>query len=63
VERLREMIRSRGLSVQIEVDGGVDVTNARALTAAGADILVAGTAVFGQGDPEAGARRLLDACR
>ena len=63
VERLREMIRSRGLSVQIEVDGGVDVTNARALNAAGADILVAGTAVFGQGDPEAGARRLLDACR
>ena len=63
VERLRELIKSRGLPAQIEVDGGVDVTNARSLIAAGADILVAGTAVFGGGDPEAGARRLLDACR
>ncbi len=63
VERLRELIRARGLSTQIEVDGGVDANNARALTVAGADILVAGTAVFGGGDPEAGARQLLDACR
>jgi ribulose-phosphate 3-epimerase len=63
VERLRELIGARGLSTQIEVDGGVDANNARALTVAGADILVAGTAVFGGGDPEAGARQLLDACR
>jgi ribulose-phosphate 3-epimerase len=49
------------LSSQIEVDGGVDLTNARALAEAGADVLVAGTAVFGEGDPERDARRLLEA--
>jgi len=45
------------------VDGGVDAGNAPALVEAGADILVAGSAVFGQGDPESAARRLVEACR
>jgi ribulose-phosphate 3-epimerase len=63
IRRLRETVRGRGLKTQIEVDGGVDATNARGLVEAGAEVLVAGTAVFGQGDPEAGARRLIDACR
>jgi len=62
VRRLSQMVRARGLSTQIEVDGGVDATNARALVAAGAEVLVAGSAVFGQGDPEAAARRLIEAC-
>jgi ribulose-phosphate 3-epimerase len=62
VKRLRRMVQARGLSVQIEVDGGVDATNARALVEAGAEVLVAGSAVFGQGDPEAAARRLIEAC-
>jgi ribulose-phosphate 3-epimerase len=63
VRRLRESIRTRGLEVQIEVDGGVDSLNARQLVDCGAEILVAGSAVFGGGDPEAGARRIVDACR
>ncbi len=63
IRRLRALIQQRGLATQIEVDGGVDAQNARALVEAGAEILVAGTAVFGAGDTEAGARRLIEACR
>jgi len=63
IGRLRSRIRDLGLGTQIEVDGGVGPENARSLLAAGAQILVAGHAVFGSGDPEAGARRLLEACR
>jgi len=46
VRRLRKTIRDRGLDVVIEVDGGVTPDNARDLVDAGADILVAGSAVF-----------------
>ena len=63
VRRLAGWIRERGLHARIEVDGGVDAGNARELVAAGAEVLVAGSAVFGGGDPEAGARRLVEACR
>jgi ribulose-phosphate 3-epimerase len=63
VRRLKRRLGERGLRTEIEVDGGVDAGNARALVEAGADVLVAGSAVFGQGDAEAGARKLLDACR
>ena len=58
ISRLRTLVRTRGLKTLIEVDGGVDAGNAAQLVAAGADVLVAGTAVFGQGDAESGARRL-----
>ena len=61
VRRLSAQIRDRDLRVRIEVDGGVDLTNVRALSQAGADILVAGQAVFGGGDAERDARRLLEA--
>jgi len=63
VRRLRETLQRRRLPAQVEVDGGVDAGNVKALVDAGADVLVAGTAVFGQGDPEASARRLLEAAR
>ena len=63
VRRLRETLRQRGLSAKIEVDGGVDEDNVKSLVDAGADVLVAGTAVFGKGDPESSARRLLEAAR
>jgi ribulose-phosphate 3-epimerase len=63
VRRLRQMILEQRLAAKVEVDGGVDAGNARALVDAGAEILVAGSAVFGGGDPEAGARRLIEACR
>jgi ribulose-phosphate 3-epimerase len=61
VRRLRAQIQERGLRVRIEVDGGVDMTNVRTLAQAGADILVAGQAVFGAGDAERNARRLVEA--
>ena len=63
VRRLRAQIADRGLRVRIEVDGGVDITNVRALSEAGADILVAGQAVYGAGDAERNARRLVEAAR
>jgi len=63
VRRLRQLVEQRGLSVRIEVDGGVDMDNARTLLDAGAEILVAGSAVFGRGDAERDARRLIEACR
>lgn len=50
VRTLKQEITQRGLSVLIEVDGGVNPSNAAQLCEAGADVLVAGTAVFGQSD-------------
>jgi ribulose-phosphate 3-epimerase len=61
--RLRAEIQRRGLATRIEVDGGVDEGNVRAVVAAGAEIVVAGNAVFGQADPEKAVRRLLEAAR
>jgi ribulose-phosphate 3-epimerase len=63
VRRLRAQIEARGLDTRIEVDGGVDASNVAALVKAGADILVAGNAIYGQPDPEAAARALLQAAR
>ncbi|HET7295086.1 MAG TPA: ribulose-phosphate 3-epimerase [Vicinamibacteria bacterium] len=63
IRRLAEQVRARKLSTRIEVDGGVDASNARALVEAGAEVLVAGSAVFAGGRPEADARRLVEACR
>jgi ribulose-phosphate 3-epimerase len=63
VRRLRRIVQERGLRVQIEVDGGVDASNARTLVDAGAELLVVGSAVFGEGDPEASSRRLIEICR
>lgn len=51
IERLKEMIIKRGASCLIEVDGGVNGENAGALVKAGADILVAGSYIFGSPDP------------
>ena len=61
VRRLRRLLDERGLKAEIEVDGGVDTGNIRELHQAGAEIFVAGSAVFGQGDTEAAARRLIEA--
>jgi ribulose-phosphate 3-epimerase len=63
LRRLRAEIGRRGLATRIEVDGGIDESNVRTVVAAGAEIIVAGNAVFGQADPEAAARRLLQAGR
>ena len=50
VARLRKMIDDRGLTVRIEIDGGIKPDNCRPVIAAGADILVAGSAIFGSDD-------------
>jgi ribulose-phosphate 3-epimerase len=63
IRRLKRTLDEKGLRVDIEVDGGVDASNIKALAQAGAEIFVAGSSVFGQGDPEAGVRRLLEAAR
>jgi ribulose-phosphate 3-epimerase len=63
VRRLRRIVQERGLQVQIEVDGGVDLANARTLVEAGAELLVAGSAVFSGGDAEGATRRLIESCR
>ena len=49
---VREEIDHRGLATLIEVDGGVNTKNAADIYEAGADVLVAGNAVFGAKDPE-----------
>ncbi|PZS19090.1 MAG: ribulose-phosphate 3-epimerase [Acidimicrobiales bacterium] len=46
VARVRAEIERQGLATEVEVDGGVDASNARACVEAGANVLVAGTAVF-----------------
>jgi len=48
---LKAEILSRGLSTLIEIDGGVTLSNARMITDAGADVLVAGNTVFAAPDP------------
>jgi ribulose-phosphate 3-epimerase len=50
VRRVREAARAAGVRASIEVDGGVDPGNAGDLVEAGAEILVAGTSVYGRGD-------------
>lgn len=62
VRRLRQMLGGLGSRALIEVDGGVTPDNARALTDAGADVLVAGSAVFG-GDVAANVRAFRQAVR
>ncbi|MBP3215191.1 MAG: ribulose-phosphate 3-epimerase [Clostridium sp.] len=58
IRALREMIDSRGLSVRIEVDGGVKLNNVKEVLQAGADTIVAGSAVF-RGDPAANTEAFL----
>ena len=58
IRQLRAQITERQLSVSIEVDGGVKADNAAEICAAGADVLVAGTAIFGHADYEAAIRSL-----
>lgn len=53
VKQLRELAESKQTQVIIEIDGGVDTTNAQKLVDCGADALVAGSAVFKSDNPEA----------
>ena len=58
VRTMRALLESVGNPASIAVDGGVDLTNAGELVAAGANILVAGSAIFGQDDPTKATRAL-----
>jgi ribulose-phosphate 3-epimerase len=58
ITELRSMIDSCGCKVLIEVDGGIDTTNAPELISAGVDVLVAGNSVFSSDDPLATISRL-----
>ncbi len=60
IERVREMIDARGLNVELEVDGGIHPGTAEQVVRAGARVLVAGTAIFG--DPS-GVRQGLEKLR
>src|SRR5688500_3165166 len=52
LRRVREVLAGAGSAAPIEIDGGIDVSNAADVVAAGASILVAGNAIFGSADAE-----------
>jgi ribulose-phosphate 3-epimerase len=66
LDKIRRLVAIRqelGLQFKIEVDGGVAHDTVAVIVQAGAELLVAGNAVFGAGQPERDARALLDAAR
>jgi ribulose-phosphate 3-epimerase len=63
IRRLAQLRQELGLAFRIEVDGGVAHETVLPIVQAGAELLVAGNAVFGAGQPERDARALLDAAR
>jgi ribulose-phosphate 3-epimerase len=63
IRRLAELRQELGLAFRIEVDGGVAHDTVACVVQAGAELLVAGNAVFGEGHPERDARALLTAAR
>jgi ribulose-phosphate 3-epimerase len=63
IKTLVEVRESLGLGFRIEVDGGVSLETVGDVVRAGADLLVAGSAVFGKGDIRENARNLLQAAR
>jgi ribulose-phosphate 3-epimerase len=58
IRQARALLSSARATTDIEVDGGVDTTNAAALVESGATILVAGVSIFGTPDPAEATRRL-----
>ena len=61
IRHLADLRSQRGLNYRIEVDGGIALDTVAEVVRAGAEILVAGNAVFGQGDPKTNAQKLLKA--
>jgi ribulose-phosphate 3-epimerase len=61
VRRLKAMIDERKLPARIEIDGGIDSGNIAAVVDAGAEIIVAGSAIFGTSNPEVAVRELREA--
>jgi ribulose-phosphate 3-epimerase len=58
IERLRERVENLGLATDIEIDGGITVENVRLAANAGANVFVAGTAIFGADEPALAAKEL-----
>ena len=58
IAKLRQIIDEKGLNILIEVDGGVTIDNASHIASCGADVVVAGTAVFGASDPSQAVKTL-----
>ncbi len=62
IRKIRHLLHERHVPCELAVDGGIDVQTVPLAIDAGADVLVAGTAVFGDSEgPEAGLRRLMQA--
>ena len=61
IARLAALRAERNLGYRIEVDGGIALDTVATVVRAGAELLVAGNAVFGSGDPESNAQKLLKA--
>ncbi len=61
VRQLRRLIDDQSLPVRIEIDGGVDRDNVGGIVAAGAEIVVAGSAIFGASNPQEAVRELREA--
>lgn len=59
IQELHKMITDRGLNIDIEVDGGIKLSNVRKVLDAGANVIVAGSAVFG-GDVEKNVKDFLE---
>ena len=62
IRAARKLLDDAGNRAPVEVDGGVDLTNAPRVVAAGAEILVAGQTIFGSGDPARATRALREVC-
>lgn len=60
LRRLRRLIDERGLSTQIEIDGGIDDSNIGEIVECGANIIVAGSAVFEGGEPASAVNALIE---
>jgi ribulose-phosphate 3-epimerase len=60
LRRLRQMIDSRELKTRIEIDGGIDSENILRVVESGAEIIVAGSAVYGKEDPIEAVKELLE---
>ncbi|GGM29526.1 hypothetical protein GCM10008956_01890 [Deinococcus arenae] len=63
IRTVRRWLDETGSAAELQVDGGVSATNARAVVAAGASNLVAGSAVFGKDGAQAGLERLREALK
>jgi ribulose-phosphate 3-epimerase len=61
LRRLRRMIDERDLPTRIEIDGGIGRENIAKVVESGAEIIVAGSAVFGRGKPTQAVKELIDA--